>query len=98
VRTKTHMYARFQSKPWVLYDLRKDPFQQNNLVGKPEAAKVEAALERRLQKWMRDTEDSWEYNWTHPVEDAGRLYKHKTFRTVEEYLEWAKQHPELDRA
>lgn len=98
VRTKTHMYARYQDKPWVLYDLEKDPFQKENLAGKPETAKVQAALERRLRRWMRETGDSWSFNWTHPVEDAGRLYKHKTFRTVEEYLEWAKQHPELDKA
>ncbi len=97
VRTATHVYARYQDKPWVLYDLKADPHQLVNLAGKPEAARVQAAMEKRLAKWMKDTGDSWSFNWTHKVEDAGRLYKHKTFFTVEEYLEWAKQHPDLDK-
>jgi arylsulfatase A-like enzyme len=96
VRTATHMYARYADKPWVLYDLKADPFQQNNLVGKAPA--IEAALEKRLARWMKETGDSWDFNWSHKVEDAGRLYKHKTFYSVQEYLEWAKQHPELDKA
>jgi arylsulfatase A-like enzyme len=95
VRTATHMYARYADKPWVLYDLKADPFQQNNLVGKAPA--VEAALEKRLARWMTETGDSWAFNWNHKVEDAGRLYKHKTFYTVQEYMEWAKEHPELEK-
>ncbi len=97
VRTRTHMYARYQNQPWVLYDLQADPDQQHNLVGQPGAAAVQAKLEKRLQQWMKETGDSWSYNWTHPVEDAGRLYKHRTFHTLAEYMEWAKQNPELDR-
>lgn len=98
VRTATHMYARYADRPWVLYDLRADPLQQTNLVGRPEAAGIQSALEKRLRRWMRDTGDSWSYNWEHPLEDGGRLYKHKTFFTVQEYLDWAKEHPDLDRA
>ena len=94
VRTATHMYARYADKPWVLYDLKADPMQRNNLVGKTPV--VQAALEKRLVRWMKETGDSWAFNWSHKLEDAGRLYKHKTFYTVQEYLEWAKQHPELD--
>jgi hypothetical protein len=30
------------------------------------------------------------------VEDNGRLYKHETFYTVGEYLDWAKKNPQLD--
>jgi hypothetical protein len=47
---------------------------------------------------MSRTGDSWRFNWTHPVEDNGRLYKHETFYTVQEYLEWAKKNPQLDSA
>ncbi len=96
VRTATHMYARYQDRPWVLYDLQKDPHQLHNLVGDPASSALQAKLDRRLARWMRDTGDSWTYNWTHPVEDAGRLYKHRTFYTIAEYLAWARQHPELD--
>jgi arylsulfatase A-like enzyme len=97
VRTERYMYARYEDKPWVLYDLKADPFQLNNLAGKPEAAKVQAQLERRLARWMKETGDSWSFNWTHKVEDGGRLYKHRTFYTVQEYLDYAKQHPEIDK-
>lgn len=96
VRTATHMYARYEDRPWVLYDLRKDPFQRTNLVGEAGSAGVQRKLERRLEQWMKETGDSWSFNWTHPVEDGGRLYKHRTFYTVGEYLEWAKQNPKLD--
>ena len=89
------MYARYVDRPWVLYDLQKDPFQQRNLVGKPEAAATQARLEKRLAQWMKETGDAWSYNWTQPLEDGGRLYRHQTFDTVAEYLSWAKPHPEL---
>ena len=65
------------------------------MVHQPAEAAIQAKLELRLTRWMKETGDSWSYNWTQPVEDAGRLYKHRTFYTVAEYLEWAKQHPEL---
>lgn len=96
VRTKRHMYACFENKPWVLYDLDKDPYQQRNLASDTASGSIRRGLDAQLQSWMKRTGDSWSHNWTHPVEDAGRLYKHQTFRTIDEYLAWAKQHPELD--
>jgi arylsulfatase A-like enzyme len=96
VRTRRYMYARYREKPWVLYDLEKDPFELNNLAGDPAAAPLLNEMEGRLSRWMKQTGDSWEFNWSHPVEDRGRLYRHRLFRTVQEYLEWAKTHPELD--
>ena len=95
VRTATHMYARYQDKPWVLYDLEKDLFQKNNLIGQPATTALQTKLDQRLTRWMKETGDSWSYNWSQPLEDAGRLYKHRAFYTVAEYLDWAKQHPEL---
>jgi arylsulfatase A-like enzyme len=94
VRTSRYMYARFESRPWVLYDLDKDPYEQKNLVEEPGARALMAEMEKRLKGWMERTGDSWKYDWHEPVEDAGRLYRHGTFYTVEEYLEWARQHPE----
>lgn len=35
-----------------LYDLRSDPNEFNNLIGKPEAAEVERELKAALQEWM----------------------------------------------
>ncbi len=98
VRTATHMYARHEEEPWVLYDLQQDPYELNNLAADPGAADLRGQMEQLLDSWMQRTGDSWSYNWTHPVEDNGRLYKHETFYTVEEYLEWAKKNPQLDAA
>jgi hypothetical protein len=80
----------------VLYDLSNDPHQMQNLANQDSARSVRQEMERRLAVWMERTGDNWSYNWTHPVEDKGRLYKHRTFRSVSEYLAWAKQHPDLD--
>ena len=82
----------------MLYDIEQDPYELNNLAADPAAAPVRDDMERRLAEWMKKTGDSWDFDWTHPVEDNGRLYKHETFYTVDEYLEWAKQNPQLDAA
>ena len=96
IRTQQYMYARFRNRPWVLYDLQKDPHQKQNLAGERSAASIQAEMEKRLSQWMERTGDSWSYNWSHLVEDKGRLYRHKTFYTVKEYLKWAAEHPELE--
>ncbi|MCU0226043.1 MAG: sulfatase [Bryobacterales bacterium] len=91
VRTNRYMYARYESRPWVLYDLQEDPYQMNNLAEDAAAASIRQDMEARLQAWMTRTNDSWSYNWTVPVEDAGRLYKERMYRTVQEYLA---EHPQ----
>jgi arylsulfatase A-like enzyme len=96
VRTEKYMYARFRSKPWVLYDLEKDPYEMKNLAGERPAASIQARMEKLLAEWMERTGDSWSYNWSHLVEDKGRLYRHRAFYTVDEYLKWAADHPELE--
>lgn len=96
VRTQRYMYARYRDKPWVLYDLEKDPYEMENLADDPAAASLVAEMDTSIEGWMRKTGDSWGLNWTHPVEDKGRLYKHQTFYTVDEYMAWAKDHPRED--
>jgi arylsulfatase A-like enzyme len=96
VRTGKYMYARFRNKPWVLYDLESDPYQVRNLAGERAATGIQADMEKRLSRWMQRTGDSWSYNWSHLVEDKGRLYRHKAFYTVDGYLKWAAQHPESE--
>ncbi len=95
VRTSRHMYARTKDGPWVLYDLENDPYELRNLAAEPEARDVLEDMEVRLRDWMQQTGDSWDFDWTDPIEDRGRLYRHDTFYTVDEFLEWAKEHPEL---
>lgn len=96
IRTRRYMYARFASAPWVLYDLDNDPHELNNLATDAAAASIRKELDRKLDDWMRRAGDSWKYNWRQLVEDNGRLYRHRTFYTVQEYLNWARRHPELD--
>jgi len=83
VRTHRYMYARFESKPWVLYDLEKDPYEMHNLVD--DAALVKE-MDAKLAAWMHRTGDSWKFDWHELVEDKGRLYKDTTYYTVDDYL------------
>lgn len=94
VRTRRYMYARFENRPWVLYDMEKDPYQLQNLVDDPAHRAAREDMERRLSRWMTRTSDSWRYNWHVLVEDKGRLYSRETFYSVDEYLTWAKANPD----
>ncbi|MEX2263768.1 MAG: sulfatase [Bryobacteraceae bacterium] len=95
VRTRRYMYARYRERPWVLYDLEQDPYQMKNLAAESSASAVRAEMENQLTAWMERTGDSWDYNWSHLVEDKGRLYRFGTFHTVDEYLKWETEHPDL---
>ncbi len=95
IRTSRYMYARTQDAPWVLYDLEADPYELKNLADDPASAGIRAELESELAGWMERTGDSWSYDWSHPIEDGGRLYKHETFYSVDDFMEWAEQNPAL---
>ncbi len=86
IRTDRYTFARYESKPWVLYDLKEDPYQLNNLISDAAARPILEKLDRQVNAWMKKTGDSWKYNWTVPVEDAGRLYKERLYRSVDEYV------------
>ncbi len=88
IRTERYMYARYIDRPWVLFDLEKDPYQRTNLLGNQLAETfVLPQLEARLNQYMQSTGDSWSNNWSAPVEDAGRLYNKRMYRSVQEYLD-----------
>jgi arylsulfatase A-like enzyme len=95
VRTARYLYARSETEPWLLYDLKADPYEQKNLAADPAAAALRAEMEGTLAAWMKRTGDSWSVNSRHPVDDKGRLYRFGTFTTVDEYLAWAAAHPDL---
>ena len=95
LRTDRFMYARTQDAPWLLYDLEADPYELKNLVADPEAGPTLGELDAELTRWMERTGDSWDFDWTAPIEDAGRLYKHEAFYTVEDFFQWAAENPEL---
>ncbi len=91
VRTGRHMYARFESRPWVLYDLERDPYEMRNLADDRGARAIVRDMERRLAGWMSLTGDSWKYDWKELVEDDGRLYRGRAYYSVEEFLAAEKQ-------
>ncbi|MCX7824355.1 MAG: sulfatase [Verrucomicrobiae bacterium] len=51
LRTSRHTYVRGLEGPWLLFDNEKDPHQMDNLVAKPECAKLVKELDGRL--WAR---------------------------------------------
>lgn len=95
IRTEKYMYARRESEPWLLYDLEKDPYEMNNLIQASSSHSLVQDLDAKLMQWMNKTGDSWSLDWPAPIEDKGHLYNYRTFYTIQEYLVWAKQHPQL---
>jgi arylsulfatase A-like enzyme len=88
--TKDHTYARYEDAPWVLFDDKTDPHQVKNLAEDPAAKDLREKLDAQLAALMKRNGDSWSFNSPELVEEGGRLYKHGTFYTVQEYLDWAK--------
>ncbi len=64
IRTKDMLYARTVDKPWLLYDLKKDPWEKNNLVDDLSSADMVKKLDERLISIMKQTGDSWELKAT----------------------------------
>ena len=91
--TADHTYARFESEPWVLFDHRDDPAQLQNLVGQNEHAAIERQLDQQLAQLMQRHGDAWSFNSNDLVEEGGRLYRHTTFYTIEEYRRWLTANP-----
>jgi arylsulfatase A-like enzyme len=95
VRTDRFMYARWESGPWLLYDLQRDPHELHNLVNDSAYATDLQNLDAQLVNYMALVGDSWSLDWTAPVEDGERLDQYRTFCSVQDYLAWAKEHPTL---
>ncbi len=63
IRTIRYPYVRSLEGPWMLFDDGQDPYQMNNLAGKPEHAAVANDLEQRLQAQLKRIGDAF-----HPAE------------------------------
>ncbi len=50
LRTRGHLYVEHLGGEIELYDLRRDPFELDNLAGRPEAAALQTRLSRRLAR------------------------------------------------
>ncbi|MCS7024657.1 MAG: sulfatase-like hydrolase/transferase [Bryobacteraceae bacterium] len=59
LRTRRYKYARFEHKPWVLYDLKNDPYELHNLVDSPAHRKLRARFDAIIDQHMDRVKDSW---------------------------------------
>ena len=57
IRTERYNYARTEDAPWILFDLKNDPFEQHNLVD--ENKSLTAELDALLLQAMSNCGDSW---------------------------------------
>ena len=79
VRTDRYTYVRTLDGPWLLYDNETDPYQMENLVGRPEHDEIQQDLEGELQKRLDETNDDFlpgmEYieRWGYPVNENGTV-------------------------
>lgn len=59
IRTKRYTYVRDLSGPWLLFDNQADPYQTENLAGRPENAKLQADLEAVLRRKLQEASDEF---------------------------------------
>jgi arylsulfatase A-like enzyme len=59
IRTERYTYARKLNGPWLLYDNKTDPYQQENLVDKPAYKDLQASLEATLSKKLKENNDQF---------------------------------------
>lgn len=59
VRTLEWLYVRTEERPTVLFDLKHDPLEKNNLVDSKEHEKVMSLLDKLLSDHMARTQDDW---------------------------------------
>jgi len=59
VRTKRYTYARKADtkKPWMLFDNLQDPFQMDNLIGKPAFTELQQKLDKRTDELLEQAGD-----------------------------------------
>jgi arylsulfatase A-like enzyme len=87
LRTRRWTYARWwrnETEPW-LYDRETDPWEMNNLAGRPEFAGTQAEMEARLQQWMAETDDPFdtgERDVDTGILRLGQRYTHPQYERV----------------
>ncbi len=59
VRTQRYTYVRDLAGPWLLFDNQTDPWQQTNLVGRPEHAQLQADLDATLTRKLAAAKDEF---------------------------------------
>jgi arylsulfatase A-like enzyme len=59
VRTQRYTYVRDLNGPWYFFDDQTDTYQTNNLVNKPEFAKLQAELDATLKRKLKEQGDEF---------------------------------------
>ena len=59
IRTSRYTYVRDLTGTWLMYDDEKDPYQMNNLAGKPEYASLQKELDGKLQAELKKRGDEF---------------------------------------
>jgi len=59
LRTGRYTYVRDLKGPWLFYDDEKDPYQMENLVGKPEVADQQTMLDDLLNRRLKAAHDEF---------------------------------------
>jgi len=89
LRTERWVYARWLKGQVWLFDRDNDPDEMNNLADLAEYKDIQDKLERRLQKWMEDTND--------PFETGNRFPNSNILNIGQEFLheKWDERRDEL---
>jgi arylsulfatase A-like enzyme len=79
IRTTRYTYVRDLKGPWLLFDNKSDPYQLNNLIDSPRAAKLQAELEATLERKLHSAHDSflpaadYIHHWNYAVDSTGTI-------------------------
>jgi arylsulfatase A-like enzyme len=79
LRTSRYTYVRGIDGPWLLYDDQNDPYQMNNLAGKPEAGAIQKTMDDRLGAELKKIGDdfrpakSYLKQWGYQVSPQGEI-------------------------
>ncbi len=77
IRNARYTYVRNLNGPWLLFDDQEDPYQMNNLVNKPESAKLQMELEATLTRKLKESgdaflpADAYIQKWSYKVDATG---------------------------
>jgi len=79
VRTHRYTYVCTLDGPWLLFDNQNDPYQLDNLVGKPQHAELQKELDAVLRRKLHESGDrfltaaAYIEKWGYPVNETGTV-------------------------
>lgn len=84
VRTHDWVYARWHQNEYgpLLFNRKEDPYEMTNLANDPEYKDIQSTLEKRLEKWISDTEDPFDVGPRDPetgLLELGQIFNHEMY-------------------